>query len=79
MEIIYLVAGVLLGLVIGWLLATRKIQNLYDQKLSFERERAEQALIAQTRSSAECSALSDKLIRQKSEIEDLQRRLVVEF
>lgn len=79
MEIIYLVAGVLLGLVIGWLLATRKIQNLYDQKLTVERERAEQALIAQTRSSAECSALSDKLIRQKSEIEDLQRRLVVEF
>jgi DNA recombination protein RmuC len=79
MEIIYLIAGVLLGLVIGWLLSARKIQNLFDQKLALERERAEQALIALTKSSAECNAMADKLAQQKSEIEDLQRRLMLEF
>lgn len=79
MEIIYLIAGVLLGLVIGWLLSARKIQNLFDQKLASERERAEQALIALTKSSAECYAMADKLVRQKTEIDDLQRRLMLEF
>src|ERR1035437_1441007 len=79
MEIIYLIAGVLLGLVIGWLLSARKIQNLFDQKLALERERAEQALIALTKSSAECNAMADKLAQQKTEIDDLQRRLMLEF
>ncbi len=79
MEIIYLIMGVLLGLVIGWLVSARKTQNLYEGKLSFERERAEQALMAQTRSNAECNAMADKLVKQKAEIDDLQRRFSLEF
>lgn len=79
MEIIYLIAGVLFGLVIGWLLSARKTQNLFDQKLSFERERAERALIALSKSDAECNAMADKLVQQKTEIDDLQRRLMLEF
>jgi DNA recombination protein RmuC len=79
MDVIYLIAGVLLGLVIGWLVTARNIQKQFEQKLSVERVRAEQALIAQTRSNAECNAMADKLVRQKAEIDDLQRRLILEF
>lgn len=79
MEVVYLIAGLLIGFLIGWLLSLRKNQVSHTFELNNERLLKQDALIAEARLIAENQSLSDKLVKQKVELEDLQRRLTIEF
>jgi len=79
MEIVYLIAGLLIGFLIGWLLSARKNQSTHASELNSERLLKQEALIAEARLTAENQSLSDKLVKQKEELEELQRRLTIEF
>lgn len=79
MEIVYLVAGLFIGFLIGWLLSARKSQVSHATELNNERMLKQDVLIAEARLMAENQSLSDKLEQQKAELEELQRRLTTEF
>jgi DNA recombination protein RmuC len=79
MEVVYLIACLLIGFLIGWLLSARKNQASHAIELNNERLLKQDALIAEARLVAENQSLSDKLIKQKIELEDIQRRLTIEF
>jgi len=79
MEVVYLIAGLLIGFLIGWLLSLRKNQVSHAVELNNERALKQDALIAEARLIAENQSLSDKLVKQKGELEELQRRLTIEF
>lgn len=79
MEVVYLIAGLLIGLLIGWLLSARKNQVSHDIELNNERLLKQEALITEARLMAENQSLLDRLVKQKTELEDLQRRLTIEF
>jgi len=79
MEVVYLIAGLLIGFLIGWLLSARKYQVSHAADLNSERLLKQDALIAEARLKAENQALLERLEKQKTELEDLQRRLTIEF
>jgi len=79
MEVVYLVAGLLIGFLVGWLLSARKNQVSHAVELNSERLLKQDALIAEARLKAENQALLERLEKQKTELEDLQRRLTIEF
>lgn len=79
MEVVYLVAGLLIGFLIGWLLSARKNQASHDTALNYERSLRQEALISEARLTSENQFLSDKLVKQKAELEDLQKKLTIEF
>ena len=61
MEIVYLVAGLFIGFLIGWLLSARKSQVSHATELNSERMLKQDVLIAEARLMAENQSLSDKL------------------
>ncbi|MDP4291235.1 MAG: DNA recombination protein RmuC [Bacteroidota bacterium] len=79
MEMVYLIAGLLIGLLVGWLLSAKKGQASYAAELNNERLLKQDALIAEARLSAENKSITEKLEKQKSELEEVQRRLTLEF
>ena len=79
MEVVYLVAGLLIGFLIGWLLSARKNQASHDIEINRERLLKQEALITEARLLAENQSFSDRLVEQKAELEDLQKRLTLEF
>jgi DNA recombination protein RmuC len=79
MEVVYLIAGLLIGFLIGWLLSARKNQTNHAIELNNERMLKQDVLIAEARLKAENQSLSEKLLQQKTELEELQRRLTIEF
>lgn len=79
MEVVYLIAGLLIGFLIGWLLSARKNQASHDIEINSERLLKQDALITEARLMAENQSLSDRLVKQKAELEDLQKRLILEF
>ena len=79
MEVVYLVAGLLIGFLIGWLLSARKNQASHDIEINRERLLKQEALITEARLLAENQSFSDRLVKQKAELEDLQKRLTLEF
>jgi len=79
MEIVYLIAGLLIGFLIGWLLSARKNQLIHAREIKNEQFLKQEALIAEARLTAENQSLSDKLVKQRAEFEELQRRLTIEF
>ena len=79
MKVVYLVAGLLIGFLIGWLLSARKNQASHDIEINRERLLKQEALITEARLLAENQSLSDRLVKQKAELEDLQKRLTLEF
>ena len=79
MEVVYLVAGLLIGFLIGWLLSARKNLVNHTAELNSERLLKQGALIAEARLMAENQSLLEKLEKQKAEFEELQRRLTLEF
>ena len=78
MEVV-LVAGLFIGFLIGWLLSARKNQSSHDIEINRERLLKQEALITEARLLAENQSLSDRLVKQKAELEDLQKRLTLEF
>ena len=79
MEIVYLVPGLFIGFLIGWLLSARKSQVSHAAELNSERMLKQDVLIAEARLMAENQSLLEKLEKQKAELEELQRRLTLEF
>lgn len=79
MEVVYLVAGLLIGFLVGWLLSARKNQVSHDAELNSERLLKQDVLIAEARLKAENQSLLERLEKQKAELEELQRRLTIEF
>jgi DNA recombination protein RmuC len=79
MEVVYLVAGLLIGFLIGWLLSARKNQVIHAAELNSERLLKQDVLIAEARLKAENQSLLERLEQQKTELDDLQRRLTIEF